>query len=63
MLQSHKLKKAHSHIYYSAKNADIALAIEAYFMSLYSGAKSMNQGTDLMNMINSPGLKRLFWWY
>lgn len=42
---------------------DIALANEAYFMSLYGGAKSMNQGTDLMNMINCPGLKKLIWWY
>ena len=63
MEQSKKLKKAPSCDFYKAKNLDIAFANEAYFMSLYGGAQSMNKGTKLLNKINSPGLKRLFWWF
>ena len=63
MMQSFKLKKANSYLYYPAKNLDIAFANEAYFMSIYGGAQSMNAGTRLLNKINSPGLRRLFWWF
>ena len=63
MMQNFKRFDANSFLYYPAKNADIALANEAYFMSIYGGARSMNSGTRLFNKINSPGLRRLFWWF
>ena len=63
MMKSYDLKNASSWLYYPAKNADIALANEAYFISIYGGAQSMNAGTRLLNKINSPGLRRLFWWF
>lgn len=61
----HNLRKfnANSCVYYPAKNIDIAFANEAYFMSIYGGAKSINDNTQLLNKINSPGLRRLFEWF
>ena len=41
----------------------MAFANEAYFMSIYGGAQSMNKATKLNNKINSPGLRRLFEWF
>lgn len=47
MMKSYDLKNASSWLYYPAKNADIALANEAYFMSIYGGAQSMMKNYKL----------------
>lgn len=73
MMKSYEFKKASSWLYYPAKNADIAFANEAYFMSVYGGAQSMmknykliggyENASRLLNKINSPGLRYLFYWF
>ena len=50
-------------VFYPAATKEIALANEAYFMSIYGGAKSVNSASKLLNMINSPGLRFLFEWF
>ena len=47
----------------TAPNRTIALAREAMYIDSFGGAKSINDVTKLLNKINSPGLKYLFWWF
>ena len=60
---SMRIRGGTSGIYYPAASKEIALANEAYYMSVYGGAKSVNIETILMNAINSPGLRYLFEWF
>lgn len=45
-----------------APNKTIAFAREAMYIDEFGGAISMNKLTLLLNKINSPGLKYLFFW-
>ena len=45
-----------------APNRVMALAREAMYINEYGGALSINKFSLLLNKINSPGLKLLFWW-
>ena len=73
MMKNFNKFNADSFLYYPAKNIDMAFANEAYFMGIYGGAQSMmknyrllggyQNASRLLNKINSPGLKYLFYWF
>ena len=46
-----------------APNRIVAYAREAMYINEFGGAVSMNKFTNLLNKINSPGLKYLFLWF
>ena len=73
MMKNFNKFNADSFLYYPAKNIDMAFANEAYFMGIYGGAQSMmknyrlvggyENASRLLNKINSPGLRYLFYWF
>ena len=73
MMKNFNKFNADSFLYYPAKNIDMAFANEAYFMGIYGGAQSMmknyrlvggyERASRLLNKINSPGLRYIFYWF
>ena len=73
MMKNFSKFNADSFLYYPAKNIEMAFANEAYFMGIYGGAQSMmknyrlvggyERASRLLNKINSPGLRYLFYWF
>ena len=49
--------------WFSIDDEILAFIREALEINAYGGPQSMNNETILYNIINSPGLKYLFWWF